>query len=118
MRTFIVEFGLGADFHGQDVTNAAKKAVKDAISRSCLCGLEEAGIRDLEKQVFIKATVSVSRPEAVDAAAVAAALPVGTAEVFVVKGGLTVDGLNIPALGDNGKSIEAAIAAVEVYIAD
>ncbi|HBD86459.1 MAG TPA: hypothetical protein DC001_03440 [Clostridiales bacterium] len=119
MRKFIVEFGLGADFHGQDVTNAAKKAVKDAISRSCLCGLEEvAGIRDLEKQVFIKATVSVSRPEAVDAAAVAAALPVGTAEVFVVKGGLTVDGLNIPALGDNGKSIEAAIAAVEVYIAD
>lgn len=37
MKKFIVEFGMGTDFHGQDVTKAAKKAVKDAVSRSCLC---------------------------------------------------------------------------------
>lgn len=119
MRKFIVEFGLGTDFHGQDVNNAAIKAVKDAVSRSCLCGLEEvAGITDFKKQVLIQATVAVSRPEAVNAAEVAAALPVGTVKVNVVKGGLVVDGLNIPAFGDSDKSIEAAIAAVEVYIAD
>lgn len=38
MRRFIIEFGLGTDFHGQDVSKAAQKAVKDAF-RSCLCGL-------------------------------------------------------------------------------
>lgn len=119
MKKFIVEFGIGADFHGQDVNNAAKKAVKDAVSRSCLCGLEEVvGVSDFKKQVFIKATVAVSRPEEVNVAEVAAALPVGTVEVTAVKGGLTVDGLNIPAFGDTDKSIEAALAAVEVYIAD
>lgn len=119
MKKFIVELGVGADFHGQDVTNAAKKAVKDAISKSCLCGLEEVlGLNDFRKQVFIRATVAVSRPEDVDKAAVAAVLPVGTVEVQTVKGGLTVDGLFIPGFGDADKSIEAAIAAVEVFIQD
>ena len=41
MKKFIVEFGMGTDFHGQDVTKAARKAVRDAVSRSCLCGLED-----------------------------------------------------------------------------
>ena len=38
MRRFIIEFGLGTDFHGQDVNKAAQKAVRDAMSRCCLCG--------------------------------------------------------------------------------
>lgn len=119
MKKFIVEFGMGTDFHGQDVTGAAKKAVKDAISRSCLCGLEDVlGLTDFKSQVRIVATVAVSRPEEVDCAAVAEALPVGTAEVRAVKGGLTVDGLCIEAFGDRDCSIEAALAAVEVFITE
>ena len=82
MKKFIVEFGMGTDFHGQDVTKAAKKAVKDAVSRSCLCGLDEVlGLTDFTRQVRILATVAVSRPEEVDCAEVASALPVGTVEV-------------------------------------
>ena len=50
MKKYIVEFGLGTDFHGQDVTKAAAKAAKDAISRSCLCGLEQVlGLTDFRK---------------------------------------------------------------------
>ena len=41
MGRYIIEFGMGTDFHGQDVSKAAAKAVKDAVSRSCLCGLSE-----------------------------------------------------------------------------
>ena len=108
MKKFIVEFGMGTDFHGQDVTKAAKKAVKDAVSRSCLCGLDEV----------LGLTVAVSRPEEVDCAEVASALPVGTVEVRPVKGGLTVDGLCIEAFGDRDCSIEAALAAVEVFITE
>ena len=49
LKKFIVEFGMGTDFHGQDVTKAAKKAVKDAVSRSCLCGLEDVlGLTDFK----------------------------------------------------------------------
>lgn len=119
MKKFIVEFGMGTDFHGQDVNKAAKKALKDAVSRSCLCGLQDIlGISDEEfkDKVFIKATVAVSRPEEVDAEEAAKALPVGTVSVTAVKGGLTVDGLCIPNFGDSDKSIEAAVAAVEVFI--
>ena len=28
LKKFIVEFGMGTDFHGQDVTKAARKAVR------------------------------------------------------------------------------------------
>ncbi len=41
LRRFVLEFGMGLDQHGQDVTNAACKAVKDAVARSCLSGLLE-----------------------------------------------------------------------------
>ena len=117
LQKFIVEFGLGTDFHGQDVTKAAKKAAKDAVSRSCLCGLEEVlGLTDFKEQVFIRATVAVTRPEDVRCEEVAEVFPVGTVEVVAVQGGLKCDGLCIPAFGDCDKSIEAAVAAVEVYV--
>ena len=117
MKKYIVELGLGSDFHGQDVTKAAKKAAKDAISHSCLCGLEEVlGLTDFKNQVDIRATVAVTRPEEVDCEEVASVFPVGTVEVVPVAGGLRCDGLCIPAFGDCDKSIEAAIAAVEVYV--
>ena len=77
MKKFIVEFGMGTDFHGQDVTKAARKAVRDAVSRSCLCGLEDVlGLTDFTRQVHIVATVAVPRPEEVDCSAVAEELPV------------------------------------------
>lgn len=119
MKKFIIEFGLGTDLHGQDVTKAACKAVKDAISRSCLCGLQEIlGIADTEfsRRVLIRCTVGVSRPDDVDLKAVAAVFPVGTAEVRAVSGGLVADGLCIRNFGDTEKSVEAAVAAVEVFI--
>ncbi len=117
MKKYIVEFGLGTDFHGQDVTKAAAKAAKDAISRSCLCGLEQVlGLTDFRKQVFIRATVAVTRPDDVDVNAVASVFPVGTVEVVAVPGGLSCGGLCIPDFGDCDESIEAAVAAVEVYV--
>ena len=117
MKKYIVEFGLGTDFHGQDVTKAACKAAKDAISRSCLCGLEEVlGLTDFKSQVFIRATVAVTRPDEVKTDEVAAVFPVGTVEVVPVAGGLRCGGLCIPAFGDCDESIEAAVAAVEVYV--
>ena len=117
LKKFIVEFGLGTDFHGQDVTKAAKKAAKDAISRSCLCGLEEVlELKDFKRQVFIRATVAVTRPEEVRCEEVAEVSPVGTVKAFAVNGGLRCDGLCTPAFGDCDKSIEAAVAAVEVYV--
>lgn len=117
MNRYIIEFGLGMDFHGQDVNGAAKKAVKDAISKSCLCGLWELfKLNDLDNDVRIKVTVAVSRPSEIDAGAIAKCLPVGKVSVQAVQGGMTVAGLYLPRFGDRDESIEAAVAAVEVFI--
>ena len=117
MKRFIIEFGMGCDFHGQDVTKAAQKAVKDAVSRSCLSGLVEIlNITDLNDGIKVKATVAVSRPDEVDIEKVKESLPVGEKEVIVTKGGLSVSGLYIPEFGDKDDTIEAALACVEVVI--
>jgi uncharacterized protein (TIGR02058 family) len=110
---------MGVDLHGQNVQKAAEKAVRDATSKSCLCGLKEIlNLDDLNQKVLVKATVAVSRPEAVNAPKVAECLPVGRAEVKAVKGGLNVPGLLVPEFGDKDDSIEAAIACVEVWVSE
>jgi uncharacterized protein (TIGR02058 family) len=43
-KRFIVELGYGADLHGRDMTKAACRAVQDALSRNCLCGLTVRGV--------------------------------------------------------------------------
>lgn len=116
MRRYIIEFGMGTDFHGQSVSKAAAKAVKDAISSSCLCGLSEVlNMEDLN-QVKVKVTVAVSRPAEVDTKLVAECLPIGSVEVHAVDGGLHLPGLYLPQFGDEDDSIEVAVAAVEVEI--
>ncbi len=116
MKRYIIEFGIGMDFHGQDVNKAAQKAVKDAIQKSCLCGLSEILNLNLEKDVLIKVTVAVTKPEAVDIKSIAKCLPVGEVAVYPVKGGLNVPGLYVERFGDKDDSIEVAIAAIEVGI--
>jgi uncharacterized protein (TIGR02058 family) len=117
MNRYIIEFGLGMDFHGQDVNNAAKKAVKDAVSRSCLCGLSELlHIEDLDSEVNIRVTVAVSHPMEVDSQSIAQCLPIGKVTVHSIEGGMTISGLNIPRFGDRDESIEVAVAAVEVFV--
>lgn len=116
MRRYIIEFGMGTDFHGQDVSKAAVKAVKHAISSSCLCGLSEVLNLDNLDQVRVKVTVAVSRPAEVDTKLVAGCLPIGSVEVRAIDGGLHLPGLYLPRFGDKDDSIEVAVAAVEVEI--
>lgn len=117
MRRYIIEFGMGLDFHGQDVTRAAEKAVLDAVSRSCLCGLEEVmDLKDFNDSVGVNVTIAVSRPDEVDIERIKKCLPIGKKTVKTVNGGLTVPGLFIPDFGDKDSSIEAALACVEVEI--
>ncbi|MFS8541908.1 MAG: Lin0512 family protein [Tissierellales bacterium] len=117
IKRYILEFGMGVDFHGQDVNRAAEKAVLDAISRSCLCGLQEIlDIKDFNEKVVVNVTLSVSKPEEIDEERIKRCLPIGRKNVTAVKGGLKVPGLYIPEFGDKDNSIEAALACVEVEI--
>ncbi|WP_255374397.1 Lin0512 family protein [Tissierella sp. P1] len=112
-----MEFGIGMDFHGQDVNRAAEKAVQDAVSKSCLCGLEEVlGIKDLNREVYVEITIAVTKPEEIDADRIKQCIPIGKKNLKAVYGGLKVPGLYIPEFGDKDNSIEAALACIEVSV--
>lgn len=115
LKRYIVEIGTGADLHGGDVTKAAQKAIKDAVSHSCLCGLFDIiGIHD-PNQMHIHVKIACPNPEKLDHEAVLSAVPFGTTQLEAVQGGLSVRGLDLPALGQ-GDTIVVAVAALTVYV--
>ncbi|SMD12165.1 Lin0512 family protein [Sporomusa malonica] len=114
-KRFIVEIGMGADLHGGDVTKAAQRAVKDAMSRSCLCGLFDiAEIRD-PNQMHVEVRLGCPQPEKVQIDKIKEVVPFGSVTVEAVLGGIDVKGLHLPALGD-GDTIVVAVAALTVYV--
>ncbi|HWQ74569.1 MAG TPA: Lin0512 family protein [Syntrophomonas sp.] len=115
LQRFIIEVGTGIDMHGGDVTNAAQKAIKDAVSHSCLCGLFDiVGITD-PNQMHVHVKVACPYPDKLDQEAILNAVPFGSTQLEVEEGGLTVRGLNLPMLGE-GDTIVVAVAALTVYI--
>jgi uncharacterized protein (TIGR02058 family) len=114
LKRYVVEIGVGADLHGGDITKAAIKAVKDATSRSCLCGIEDIlGKSPLNMHVHVK--IGCTDPDKIDNEAVLNAVPVGKCDIEVVQGGLGVCGLEVPAFGQ-GNTIQIVVAALTVYV--
>jgi uncharacterized protein (TIGR02058 family) len=92
MRTFVVELGTGVDLHGGDATRAAVRAVQDCFNHVSLPGLfAVAGLTD-PNQMQVEVVLGVPEGMNVDAAAVAAVFPYGSAEVRVQPGGLRAPG--------------------------
>ena len=107
-KRVILEMGTGNDLHGGDYTKAALRAVQDAIHHSSLTMIRTLGVDKSTVQVDV--TIGVQKPDAVDKAAVQAALPYGTVTVNVVKGGLDVP-------DDEGGDVAViASAAIEVRL--
>lgn len=115
LKRFIIEIGTGIDMHGGDVTNAAQKAIKDAVSHSCLCGLFDiAGISD-PNQMHVHVKVACPYPGRLNQDEILKAVPFGSTKLEVEEGGLTVKGLDLPMLGE-GDTIVVAVAALTVYV--
>jgi len=115
-KRFIVEIGMGTDLHGQDVTKASRRAVRDAISRSCLCGLQEIVALPRLDDMLVKVKLATPLPEQVDQAAVLSEVPFGRKSIEVVLGGLAVPTLMIEQLGDKNADAVVALAAVTVSV--
>ncbi|MEW6266745.1 MAG: Lin0512 family protein [Thermodesulfobacteriota bacterium] len=117
-KRFVVEIGTGIDLHGEDVTEAACRAVKDAISRSCLCGLLEiVQLKSLE-DVGVEILVAAPRPDQVDLEKVMAQAPIGKKTARAVAGGLVTRGVCVPQFGTQCDQIMVANASVTVWIND
>lgn len=115
-KRFVVEIGSGVDLHGEDVTKAACRAVKDAISRSCLCGLVEImGIEDLQ-DMQVDILVACPKPDEVDLEQVKATVPIGQKTARAVEGGMNAKGICVPNFAPDCDQIVVANAAVTVSI--
>jgi len=115
-KRFIIEMGTGVDQHGQSVTVAATRAVKDTVSRVCLIGLLELVDLETPDDMIVDVLVACPRPEEVDTAEVLKVLPFGEKEIKVVEGGMTVRGHAAASLGDRSDEIIVANAAITVSV--
>lgn len=115
-KRYLVEFGTGVDLHGMDVTKASTKAVKDAVSHCCMCGLSEVlNLDNIAEALKIKVEVGVPFPEKVDKQAVANMIPFGEAEVEIMAGGMKARGMAVPSMGE-GDTLVIANAVLTVYV--
>lgn len=115
MKGFIIEFGTGIDLHGADPTKAAKRAIDDAIHRSCLCGLPDYAQRRDLGDVVITVQIACPHPASVDQAAIREHFPFGTIEVSCEEGGLLTQGAYDEALGRRTE-ILVAVVSLTVYV--
>ena len=88
LNRYVTEMGMGVDVHGRDYTNAAKRAVSDAIRHSSLNFFR--ALNKSPDDMRITLIIGVTNPDAVDSRVVAAELPYGTVEVTVTPGGLDI----------------------------
>lgn len=113
MKRYLIELGMGVDLHGGDVTKATKRALKDAISHCCMCGLQEIV---KPKGVLLKIKVACPTPEKVDTEALKEVLPFGQIEFEeIVEGGLSTQGLHVESFGA-GDQIVVSLVSITVFV--
>ena len=120
-KRFIVQLGFGVDQHGHgnNCTNAAIKAIKNAISNNCLTGLLEiCGLKDPKDLLSMKVHVQIAAPypDTIEEKKVLKAIPFGEKSLDVVKGGMIAKGIMIKELGDTSDDMLVCNAAVTVII--
>ena len=116
-KRFVIELGMGIDLHGQDATQAARRAVRNAIANSCLCGLSEiCDVKNPNEEMFIDVLIACPTPDTVDKDEVLAELPFGKKTIEVKEGGMMSPGLYVPQLGDDSPDILVANASITVSV--
>ncbi len=116
MKIIFVQIGTGVDLHGQDVTVASMRAVRNAIQHNSMPGMR--GIipgNDLKNmQVRVKLAVPVDADK-VDLEQVKSVFPYGQISIEVGEGGMICSsGVVLPDKGDRNDHIYVVNAAVEV----
>jgi uncharacterized protein (TIGR02058 family) len=115
-RRYIVELGTGVDLHGMDVTKAACRAVRDAIGRSCLCGLVEILGNEELRNIHVDILIACPFPDQVDPEEVKAEVPIGTKEMRAEYGGMQTPGMCVKQFAADCDTIVVANAAVTVFV--
>ena len=88
LKRCLLEMGMGVDLHGRDYTQAAQRAVTNALWHNSLYFIRSFGAGPESMRVDV--TIAVPDPDAVDGEAVLSILPYGQKHINVVKGGLEI----------------------------
>lgn len=87
-KRLLTEFGMGSSLRRQDYTEAAKRALKDALWHN---SINLAELFDQEKsKMMIDVEVGVQQPEKLDVEELKSVFPYGEISISPVKGGLDV----------------------------
>ncbi|XP_076913627.1 uncharacterized protein LOC143572320 [Bidens hawaiensis] len=119
LTLLFVEMGVGYDQHGQDVTKAAMKACRDAISSNSIPAFRRGSIPGVSfdrMKLQIKLGVPRSLQPTLDIEKVKSVFPYGKIEnVEVVDGGLICSsGVHVEEMGDKDDNCYIVNAAVYV----
>lgn len=88
MPRLLTEFGMGTSLRRQDYTEAATRALRDALWHN---SINLAELFDQPKEAMqITADIGVQQPDQVDAGALAAVFPYGQVTINVIHGGLDI----------------------------
>ena len=109
MTRLLTEFGLGTSLRRQDYTEAACRAVRDALWRNSVNLAELFGVEKSAMRILVE--IGAQDPDAVDVDAVRAVFPYGVVELRVAHGGL-----DIPRPEGLGKPTVMVNAAVSVSL--
>lgn len=99
MHRLLTEFGMGTSLRRGDYTEAAKRAIEDALWHNSINLAEVFGFPKTAMRIRVE--IGVQRPEEVDADALVAVFPYGTPEIVITRGGLDIprpDGTGNPTI--------------------
>ena len=88
MPRLLTELGLGTSLRRGDYTEAACRAVKDALWHNSINLAELFGFEKTDMR--IKVQIGAQQPDQVDVAKVAEVFPYGQTEIAVIRGGLDI----------------------------
>jgi uncharacterized protein (TIGR02058 family) len=101
----LAEFGMGTSLRRRDYTEAAKRAIKDALWHNSVSLADAFGAP--KDAMLIDVEIGVQNPDAVDKAALLEVFPYGRPTIHVRKGGL-----DVPKPDDNGVTVIANACVV------
>lgn len=115
-KRYLIEFGQGADLHGEDNTGAAIKAVKDAMHHCCMAGVRDIfGLDASPENIRVDADIFAPAAESVNTDCIKQCLRWYDTTVSVHPGGASAKGLCVPEMGE-GDHITIVLAVLTVYI--
>ncbi len=104
-KRVVTQFGMGTSIRNRNYTEAAARAIRDALWHNSLNVAEAFGFP--KEAMIIDVEVGVQQPDAVDKDALLNIFPYGQPAITVVKGGL-----DLPKPAGDGMSVIANAAVI------